>query len=276
LKIIASADIGELGPKDSDAAVYEWKWYYSAPSLALWALLVLAIVLVKANLNPHALLVLVPLLIVNWLWLILKKMLGFRSADAEMFNMLFYSLTVGIAILWLLAHKLGNRSRFVTFLLALTIMAVVGLAGAISYSGLEFSQQTVAALMLLAILVFAMLLGFVLTGWWCRKRYRPVSFMLWLAVWTVSASLVGTLVFYSIVLIVLIVQRASVPISTVLLIVPVVGSAYGAFLYAIVLPFMILALRSSFFRERFYACLRLKSMPATAGAVPNSDAVKTD
>lgn len=183
--------------------------------------------------------------------------------------MLFYSLTVGIAILWLLAHKLGNRNRFVTFLLSFIIMAVVGLTGAISYSGLEFSQQTVSALMLLAILVFAMLLGFVLTGWWCRKRYRPVSFMLWLAVWTVSASLVGTLVFYSIVLIVLIVQRASVSISEVLIVVLVSGSVLGAFLYVVVLPYMILTLRSSFYRQRFYACLRLKSMPIQVRAEPS-------
>ena len=228
-------------------------------------LLLLAIVLVKANRNPHALLVLVPLLIVNLLWSIFKKAVGFPSAQVEMFNMLFYSLTVGIAILWLLAHKLGNRSRFVTFLLALTIMAVVGLAGAISYAGLELSQQTVSVLLLLAILVFAMLLGFVLTGWWCRKHYSGLRFMLYLALWTVSAALVGMLVVYSIVFSV---QRFFVPISTVLLIVPVVGAAYGVFLYAVVLPYMILALRSSFFRKRFYACLRLKSMPI--GPVPQT------
>jgi len=258
--------MGELGPKDSDAVVYEWKWYYNAPSLALWALLVLAIVLVKANRNRHALLILAPLLIVNLLWSIFKKAVGFPSAQAEMFNMLFYSLTVGIAILWLLAHKLGNRSRFVTFLLALAIMAVVGLAGAISYGGLEFSQQTVATLMLLAILVFAMLLGFVLTGWWCRKHYSGLRFMLYLALWTVSASLVSMLVVYSIVFIV---QRASVSISTMLFFVPVVGSVLGGFLYVVVFPYMILALRSSFFRERFYACLHLKSMSVETKAEPN-------
>jgi len=267
LKITASADIGQLGPKDSDAAVYKWKLYYSAPSLTLWAVLLLSIILDKANRNPHALLVLVPLLIVNLLWSIFKKAVGFPSAQAEMFNMLFYSLTVGIAILWLLAHKLGNRSRFVTFLLAFTIMAFVSLTGAISYGGLELSQQTVEVLLLLAILVFAMLLGFVLTGWWCRKRYRPVSFMLWLAVWTVAANLVSMLVFYSIVFVA---RRVSVPISTVLLIALIAGSVLGAFLYLVVFPYMILALRSSFFRERFYACLRLKSMPTATGPVPEA------
>jgi hypothetical protein len=226
-------------------------------------MLIAAAVAVKANRNPNALLILVPLLIVNLLWSIFKKAMSFPSAQVEMFNMLFYSLTVGIAILWLLAHKLGNRNRFVTFLLALAIMAVVGLAGAISYGGLEFSQQTVGALMLLAILVFAILLGFVLTGWWCRKRYRPASFILWLAVWTVAANLAIILVVSSIVFIV---QRVSVSISTVLFIVPLQGLILGAFLYAVVLPFMILALRSSFYRRRFLACLRLKSMPTAASA----------
>ena len=267
MKIVSSQDLGNLCPKDGVAVIYNWRWYYSVPSLALWVTLALSISLVKANRNPHALLVLVPLLIVNWLWLILKKMLGFSSADAEMFNMLFYSLTVGIAILWLLAHKLGNRSRFVTFLLSFTIMAVVGLTGVISYGGLELSQQTVGALMLLAILVFAMLLGFVLTGWWCRKRYRPVSFMLWLAVWTVAANLVSMLVVCSIVFIV---HRVTVPIPTVLFLVSVEGLILSAFLYVVVFPYMILALRSSFYRERFYACLRLKSMPTATGPVPEA------
>jgi len=182
--------------------------------------------------------------------------------------MLFYSLTVGIAILWLLAHKLGNRSRFVTFLLAFTIMAVVGLAGAISYAGLEFSQKTVDALILLANLVFAMLLGFVLATWCCRKRYRPVSFMLWLAVWTVAANLVSMPVAYSIIFIV---YRVSVPISTILFFMSEKGSVYGAFLYAVVLPYMILALRSSFYRQRFYACLHLKSMPTPGGSMPGTE-----
>jgi len=226
-------------------------------------MLIAAIVAVKANRNPNALLILVPLLIVNWLWLILKKMLGFRSADAEMFNMLFYSLTVGIAVLWLLAHKLGNRNRFVTFLLALTIMVAVGLVGAISYGGLEFSQQTVGYIVILSMLIFAMLLGFVLTGWRCRKSYKPVFFMLWLAVWTVSAFLVSMLVVYSIVFIV---EGASVSISEVLIVVLVSGSVLGALLYMVVFPYMILALRSSFYRQRFFACLHLKSMPAAASA----------
>ena len=236
-------------------------------------MLVLAIVLVKANRNTNALLVLLPLLITNLLWPIFKKAMSFPSEEAEMFNMLFYSLTIGIAILWLLGHKLGNRNCFLTFFMALAIMAGAGLAGAISYSGLEFSQETVKALIVLAIQVFIMLLAFGLTGWWCRKRYRPTSFMLWLAVWTVAANLVSRLVVYSITFSV---QRVPISISTVLFIALVTGLVLGGFLYAVVLPFMILAICSSFFRERFFACLHLKSMPTAAVPASNSNHPKTD
>ncbi len=258
MKIIASADIGELGQKEGTAVVYNWRWYYSIPGLALWVVLIAAFIFIKANRNPQALLILAPLLILNLLWLAFKKVMVLGSADIEMFGMVFNSLVVSITVLWLFAHKLANRNRFVTFLLALALMAVLGLVGAISYCGLTFSQQTGGEVIILAMLALAMLLGFVLAGWQCRNRYSGLRFVLYLALWTVAACLASTLVFYPIVFII---QQVPVPISTVLLVALIVGLAFGAFLYVIVFPFMILALSSSFFRERFYACLRLKSMP---------------
>ena len=36
----------------------------------------------------------------------------------------------------------------------------------------------------------------------------------------------------------------------------------GGILFAILLPFMILAAKSEFFRDRLFACMRLKSMEA--------------
>ena len=260
MKIIASQDIGELGTKESTAVVYNWKWYYSTPSLALWLVLIAAFIFIKANRNLQALLILVPLLIVNLLWLVFKKALGFSSADAEMFGMVFNSLVVSITVLWLFAHKLGNRNRFVTFLRALALMAVLGLVGAISYCGLTFSQQTEGALIILTMLALAMLLGFVMAGWQCRNRYSSLRFMLYLAFWTVAVCLASMLVVF---LTVSIIQQTTFSISTLLIMVPIVSLIFGACLYVIVFPYVILALRSPFFRKRFYACLRLKSMPTT-------------
>jgi len=243
--------------------VYNWRWYYSIPALALWVVLLGAIVLVKANRNPRALLIFLPLLVVNLLWFGFVKLLNFPSITKAQFDPLFASYTVGIAVLWLFAHKLGNRNRFVTFLLALIIMIVVGLVGLASYSTGEFSEQTVVFLMFLAILALAALVGFVLAAWRCREHYNGLRFILWLGIWTVIGSIVSLLFFMGIMFIVV----GNVPdnLTSMLPQVLVMGLVAGLLLYVINLPFMILALRISFFRERFYACLRLKSMPKTIG-----------
>ena len=82
-----------------------------------------------------------------------------------------------------------------------------------------------------------------------------ICFMLHLALWTVAGCLAITFVVYAVTFAI---DRTSVPVSTVLLVSLIVGSALGAYVYVIVFPFMILALRSSFYRERFLVCLRLK------------------
>jgi len=253
LKIVPSADIADLGPQQGASVIYNWRWYYGAPTLTLWLALIAAFVFIKANRNPQALLILVPLLIVNLLWLVFKKALHVGSADAEMFGMVFHSLAVGITVLWLLANRLGNRNPLVTFLLAFAIVAVLGLLGTVSYVGLEFSPQTIGGPILLGMLALAMLLGFALTAWRCQNRYSGLRFVLYLAFWTAAACLATALIFFSIVLVI---YRPPIPIFAAMLQLLVVGSVLGVCLYVIVFPYVLLAMCSSFFRQRFYACLR--------------------
>jgi len=264
IRFVSSVDISNLGPKQGAEVVYNWRWYHSIPSLALWLVLAAALILIKTNRTPRILFILVPLLIVNILWFLLTQMMGFSSStDVEMFNMMFNSLVTGITFLWLFAPKLGRYNPWIAFFLALALIETVFLVGIVSYLGFGFSQNAVVALAMLAVLALGMLLGFVLASWRCRKRYGPVRFLLWLAVWMVAACLACTLVFYAIVCFVLcFVQKAPIPISTILFVASAVGLVFAVCLYVINLPYMILALRSSFFRERFYACLRLKAMPA--------------
>jgi hypothetical protein len=263
LKVVASQDIGDLGPKESKAVAYHWKWYYHLPGLFLWAILVLALVLIKANRDRRAWLILVPLLIVYLLWSVFKQVLHVPSAQAEMFGMMVSSLTVGVAVLWLVGDKIGNRNRFVTFLLALVIMAATGVAGAVSYGMADFSEQTLSVLIFLAVSALSMLVGFVLAGRRCRKHYSGVVFMLWLAVWVIAAAMASMLVLYTSAFIM---QGASISAFIVLMLACVGGLVFGLCVYIINLPYMILGLRNAFFRERFYACLRLKSMPPFAAA----------
>lgn len=71
-----SGDIGELGINEGTAAVCNWKWYHSVPSLALWVVLAIAIVLVRDNRDPRILLIFIPILVVNLLWSWFQGVLG--------------------------------------------------------------------------------------------------------------------------------------------------------------------------------------------------------
>jgi len=232
------------------------------PSLALWLILAATIIVIKTNRTPRILLILVPLLIVSVLWFLITQMMNFRSyADVETFNMMFNSLIAGITFLWLFAPKLGRLNPWIAFFLSFALTMVLFLVGIVSYHGFGFSRDTIVVLPMLAVLALAMLLGLVLARWRCRKHYGPVRFMLWLAIWIIVVCLASILVFY---LIAFMIEQAPIPISTILFVAAIVGSVLGVCLYVINLPYMILALCNSFFRERFYACLRLKPIPAAS------------
>ena len=185
------------------------------------------------------------------------------SSALPMFDQLFVSLIIGISVVLLFGHKIGNRNRFITFLLAVVLMAVVGIAGVISYSGLAFSSQVTISAIMFALMTLAMLLAFVFAGRCCRKRYGNLRFMLWLAVWTVMVCMAIILGYFGIAVSIM----GSMPgeLISVLIQLSVTGLVLGGCLYVIMLPFMILVLRSGFFRERFYVCLRLRSMLETIG-----------
>ncbi len=271
LRIVASQDIGELGPKEGKAGIYNWKWYYNVLPLSLLFTLVLLLVFVRANRTPRAWLIFVPLLIVNFLWSLFAKVLNFGPADMMVFSVLFHSYAVGIAALWLLGHKIANRSRFTTFLLALAIMVIAGLIGIVSYGMTDLSNEGLTILMCLGVLAFTMLFGFVLAGRRCRNRYSNLCFMLWLALWCEVVCVVSTLVFYSIMLAI---YRPSISLFIILFQLLTMGLIFGLCAYVIVLPYMILAFRSSFFRQRFYDCFHLPAMAELSTDGSEADAPK--
>jgi hypothetical protein len=257
LRFVSSVDIGDLGPNQGAEVIYKWRWYHNVPSLALWLVLAVALILIKANRTPRILLILVPLLIVNILRFLLTQISS--SGDVEMSNMMFSSMVAGITFLWLFAPKLGRFNPWIAFFLAFALITMFFLLGIVSYLGFVFSRVAMESLAMLTVLALGMLLGFVLAGWRCRKRYGPVRFLLWLAAWMVVVSLASTIVFY---VITFFIQKVPISITRILFMASIVGIILAIFLYVINLPYMILTLRSPFFRERFYACLRLKAMPA--------------
>jgi hypothetical protein len=150
-------------------------------------------------------------------------------------------------------------------------MAIAGLIGIISYGMTDFSNEGLAILICLGVLAFTMLLGFVLAGWRCRNRYSNLRFMLWLALWCEVACVASTMAFYSIMFVI---SGFPVSIFRILLAFVPIGLVFGLCAYVIVLPYMILAFRSSFFRQRFYDCFHLPAMAELSTDESEADAPK--
>jgi len=265
--ISSSYDIGSLGIKEGTATIYSWKWYHSVPALALWIILALAILLVRGNRDPRVLLIFIPIFLVHLLWSQFQSILGAPSDVLAVFSALIDALAIGMAVLLLLAYKLGNRNRFVSFLLALIVLVAATIVAIVSYqawsSGMAFEICVIQALG-----IVTMLLVFVLAGWCCRKRYGPWRFMLWLALWTIVISLVAIITYF------LISEGPSDPLEELIRQLPqvlLVALIFAFCIYVLNLPFMILAFVTPFFSERFYAYFHLKSMPISSSSGTDSE-----
>ena len=68
LRIVASQDIGSLGPKDGSPTIFHWRWYYNFPLLPCWAILLVLLLAPKANRNRQAYLILIPMGIAILFW----------------------------------------------------------------------------------------------------------------------------------------------------------------------------------------------------------------
>jgi len=263
LKIVPSAatDLGDLGSQQGQAASFDWKWYYSAAGSLVWLALIVALLVPKANHNLHVLWILVPLAIVNLAWLAFKKLSGMPSPVASQFDAVFHSMAVGIAGLWLIANYFDRFGGFVRFLMSFGILVAVACLGVLSYP-IELSNETAVLLALLVLMALTMLVAITLSQRLCGGKYRPVRFMLWLALLTLLGSSVAMLGF---IVVGSIIMSGGPDLSEGILIVVLGGSTLGLCFYVLNFPFMILGFTNPFFRERFFACLRLKPILAPAG-----------
>ena len=229
------------------------------------------IVLIKENRKPQALLIIIPLLVASLLWIALKALLHISSSQVYLFDLSFASLIVAISVLMLMAHKRAGANRFTTFLWAVVLVVFIGAIIFLSYSGLAFSRDMIAFIVFYAVGIIAVLIGLVFVAHCCRKYYSPIRFTLWLAVCTPAGAILVMLIYASIVMSIMVVI-SGLPSSWYRIFAQmlVVGLVLGGILYAVQLPFLILALSSSFFRKRFYECFRLKGMIVTPDQVSAS------
>lgn len=229
--------------------------------LAVWLALILALVIPKANHDIRVLLILLPLVIVNLLWWLFMKFAGMNPTDTREFSLIFHSMAVGVTVLWLIANYFIRYRGAVRFLLSFGTVVIIAGLGTLSYFT-EFSKETTMFLALFIFMALTMLVAITLSRRLCRGKYRPVCFILWLALWTLLGSMFAT---FGFIIVGSMIMSSGPDLSVAILMFTLAGLIFGLVLYVLNLPFMILGFAHPFFRERFCACLRLKSMPTTHG-----------
>jgi len=219
----------------------------------------------RANRTRDALLILVPVLLANLVWLVVARISQPVTSDRETFGVMVLSLAVGSAVLWLLGHVIANCTRYARLVLASGVALGVALVGALSVT--DLSRQTITLPSLLGLLMPALVVGYAGAGWMSRRTYRPTSFLLLLAAWIVAFSAVGMPLW-------LLLQSAVTADwpTDILLVVGVfllAGAISGACVFLLSLSFVLVGLRSPLFRPRLFACLGLPpgSPPADNVAV---------
>lgn len=268
MKFVASMDIGDLGPKYGEATTYQWKLHYSIPSLMLWVILLGVIVLPKSNRNGNVLYILISLVIVKISWEILLKFANMNYGDAIEFGLIFDSIVVGVTVLWLTAMSLIKYKGHIRFLLSFVIMLIVGAINLLSYS-IDLSREFLAFMTFFFFIALTMLTAIALSRRFCRGEYRPVRFMLWLALWVIVCSMLN--IFGFIVVMSIIFSSWPEFSAQAIFAFALATLVICLFLYLLNLPYMILGFVNSFFRERFCACLNLKSKPAIIDCDPDEE-----
>jgi hypothetical protein len=247
-----------LGIKDGAPAFYNWHWYYHFPRAGLW-LIIASLLFLRANRKLQAWLVLAPLVGIN-LVLYLVRIL-FSSLSIEPFysisGLLFPvlgSLALGFAALWILSFALGNRSRFLNFILAAIIMAGIAVLGTLLSGSFIFYPEAIPGLIMYGVSALAALLGLILARAVSRKRFSARSFMMRLPLWVILVGIAEAFVYVGIMLAVV---GGAAYAQGILSGALIAGVVIGALSYIILLPFMALTFSSRFYRDRFNAVFRL-------------------
>jgi hypothetical protein len=256
LRLVASARIDGAGPFEGQPLLFHWPWYWHLPGLGPWLLLALAVGVPKRNRDRRALLIFVPLAILSLLWPVIAQRVRLPSASLDLYSLLFESLVVGLALLWLNSDKLSEYNRRRRFLMSLGILVLAGLVAMIS-SGRTPLDPLVIILLILVIPMGVILLAALATARrMTHGQYAPLPFMAWLAAASLLLWTVATILLTMVRL--LLNAQGTIELWLLLKGAIQVGLAMGVCLYAVNLPYMLLMFRSPFFRQRFRVWLGVK------------------
>ncbi len=272
LRIVAWQEIGQLGRRNSAPVLFHWRWYHYATTAPLWAAILLLLVLPRANRNRQAWLILVPLLLVLALWRVAILSIGLFGREEIFSSWLVVTWTMAWAAVWLSGHRLRRRYALLTWFSIVAVMLALGVLSFVSSSQESPSFPQFATYY--GLVAVSATTAMMLAGRCCRRRFSGMRFGLWLLLW-IGVVTVGLpmLIFFACVVI------AQMPWNQVaggLIAIPAVMAMLAGIVYALNLPFLILASYCTFYRSRLEEMFRARPMPDLAAVATASSDVRIE
>ena len=269
--MVATRDLGGLGPSETEPVLLEWRWYYHVPGLAIWVLVAALLVLVKDNRSRRAWTILMPaILLTTVVWPLIVRLTGrtwvalFCFTRDEQADFAFNSLVAGWVALWLTAPWLARRRASVAFLLALAFLLLSGIVAHVcAFSGgplypspaTQWYKQQLNAILWYSTCAAAMLLGMTLGAVACRNAFRWRRFLFGVALGILAGAFVGTATYACLLYPSL--RAHNMPVLFQVLNAVVQWLGVATFTYLVNLPFLYLAYRCPCYRDRLQNVLRL-------------------
>lgn len=235
--------------------------------LGLWLVLILVMIVPKANRTPKTLLILVPLVTVYFGGAAARSQMDENLLDSVVFSIMVYTLAVGSAVLLLLAHRLAARAWYKTLLAAIGIALGIALVGGLSLG--VGSYVMISTSVLMGVMMLATVAGYALgaRGYGARRTWRFFALQ---AAGTFVVSLAG--VFVGALILLTVIGGGPDGVAWFIASVVIGGLAMGLIVFLITVPFTILGLTSPFFRQRLILLLTPSSLAAGRSSPSSSEA----
>jgi hypothetical protein len=191
LKLVATADLGELGQREGPAELVRWKPLWSLIGWSPWAVL-LGLALLPANRTPK----------LAWIVLVLLAELAALVLLPERYDFVqtaFEALALSIPAIWLMAPVLVNRSRWLAFATLVLLVVLVGVLQGLVYGNpltgwLVMTLTARLAIIMGATLGLVLVCALGLSAACCRRRASLPRLGTWLVIWLIVLSAVITLI----------------------------------------------------------------------------------
>ena len=243
--------MGEFGPTDGDPVTYHFNLLYHVQGIIPWLLLPLAFVALKENRTLQAAWILAPIVLLTIVYSVVMNILQMDSGGTVQLNVIFTILVLGFSMVWLLAERIGNRNRFVTFLFATLIY--FGFLGVTLLSA-GFGRSIISIVSLAAISIPAILFAFIIATLTSPKPFNTARFII-----TIGAALFSvSLIIFSITMFILY-QSQNLPVSTWITDLLTVSFFSSLIYFAGLLPFLVLLFSNPFWRKRFDAVMGIQT-----------------